>query len=210
MKRIAVATALLWLFSGAGSALAQAPLLERFKALQSDPAALRDAAAAGKGAAAFCANCHGADGNASEPEVPNLAGQNGLYLIEQMRKFATGERKNAFMQGLIKKLTDAERVQIAAFYAEARVRPGPAEAALAPRGKELYSKLCQRCHGDSAHGTETIPRLAGQRRDYLETSILRYRNGTGERIYPLMAIATSPLTNPDIKAVAAYLAALDR
>jgi cytochrome c553 len=163
------------------------------------------AVAAGKKASFFCANCHGEDGNSKYPEVPNLAGQNPAYLLEQIRKFGSGQRKDEFMQGLIKVLSEDERIQIALYYSESKVNPGTADAGLVRRGQDVFAKLCVRCHGEDARGSEKIARLAGQQREYLIRSITRYRDKTGERIDPLMQIATAPLTNDDIKAVTAYL-----
>jgi cytochrome c553 len=188
-----------------GVAMAQQAALERLKALQSDPVALRAAIDAGKKVTFFCANCHGEDGVSKLPEVPNLAGQNPAYLLEQIRKFGAGERKDAFMQGLIKVLKDEERLQAAAYYASMAVPPAKADAAQAAHGKELFGKLCVRCHGEQARGNETIPRLAGQKIPYLQTSITRYRDKTGVRNNQLMSIATASLKNEDITAIANYL-----
>ena len=190
-----------------GLAQAQAPI-ERLKAIQSDPAALRSAVDSGKKVTFFCANCHGEDGVSKTPEVPNLAGQNPAYLLEQIRKFGSGERKDAFMQGLIKVLKDEERIQAAAYYASMPVPPGKADATQVPKGKELFTKLCVRCHGEQARGNETYPRLAGQKFPYLQTTITRYRDQTGIRNNQLMAIATSTLKNDDITAIAHYLTQL--
>lgn len=180
---------------------------ERMKALQADAAKYQAAVESGRSIAAFCANCHGDSGVSKMPEVPNLAGQNPAYLLEQIRKFGSGERKDQFMQGLIKAMKDEERLQVAAYFASMSVPAGKAEAAAVTRGKEFYTKLCARCHGDKAHGNETIPRLAGQQAEYLKKSVARYRDNSGERIYPLMQIATAGLKNEDIAAVAAYLSA---
>lgn len=189
------------------SVLAQAPLApqERLKAIAADPVALRAAVDAGKRVTFFCANCHGDDGISKTSDVPNLAGQNPAYLLEQIRKFGSGERKDPFMQGLIKVLKDEERIQVAAYYSSIAVPPSRADAALAARGKELFGKLCARCHGEQARGNELFPRLAGQKMPYLQTSITRYRDGTGIRNNQLMAIATSTLKNEDIVAIANYL-----
>jgi cytochrome c553 len=192
------------------SVFAESPaaLQERLKVIASDPVALRGAIDAGKKVTFFCANCHGDDGISKTPEVPNLAGQNPAYLLEQIRKFGAGERKDPFMQGLIKVLKDEERVQIATYYASATVPPSRADAAQAARGKELFAKLCVRCHGEQARGNELYPRLAGQKLPYLQTSITRYRDGTGIRNNQLMSIATATLKNEDILAVANYLTQL--
>lgn len=195
-------------FVASGMVQAQPALQERIKAVQADPAARKAAVDAGKKAAFFCANCHGEDGVSKTPEVPNLAGQNPGYLLEQIRKFAAGERKDAFMQGLIKVLKDEERLQVALYYANANVRPMPADAAQVAKGKELFNKLCVRCHGEQARGNEVYPRLAGQKLPYLQTAITRYRDNTGIRSNPLMTIATTTLKNDDIVAVANYLTQL--
>lgn len=189
-------------------AAAQTPAQQKLKAFQADPAATRAAIEAGKKASFFCVNCHGDDGVSKIPEVPNLGGQNPVYLLEQIHKFGSGERKDQFMQGLIKVLKDDERAQIALMYGSVTVSPGKADPALVPKGKELYGKLCARCHGEQARGDATIPRLAGQQIPYLVTSVTRYRDGTGVRNNQLMSIATASLKNDDIKAVANYLTQL--
>ena len=166
---------------------------ERLKSLSADPVALRAAIDAGKKATFFCANCHGEEGISKTPDVPNLAGQNPAYLLEQ------------FMQGLIKVLKDEERIQVAHYYASIKVPPSVADNSQVPRGKELFAKLCVRCHGEQARGNELFPRLAGQKVPYLKSSITRYRDMTGVRNNQLMAIATAPLKNDDITAIANYL-----
>ena len=187
---------------------AQPALQERLKAVQSDPVALKAAVDAGRKASSFCAKCHGEDGNSKSPEVPNLAGQNPAYLLEQIRKFGSGERKDKFMQGLIKVLKEEERLQVALFYAAATVPPSAASVPQVARGKDLFTKLCVRCHGEQARGNETIARLAGQKLPYLQKTITRYRDQTGERNNQLMSIATAGLKNEEIVALANYITQL--
>lgn len=187
---------------------AQTAALERMLVLQADPAQLQGAVAAGRKASFFCANCHGKDGIALTADVPNLAGQHPEYLLEQIRKFGAGERKDAFMEGLIKVLKDEERAQITLYYASIGVPPSASDAAQTARGKVLFEKLCVRCHGQDAHGGRNYPRLAGQQKLYLQKSITHYRDGTGVRNDKLMAIATSLLKNDDIVALSHYLAQL--
>lgn len=196
------------IMAASGAAFAQTPAQDKLKAIQADPAALKQAIEAGQKAAFFCVNCHGESGISKIPEVPNLAGQNPAYLLEQIRKFGAGERKDQFMQGLIKVLKDDERVQIALYFGSQTVPPSKADPAQVARGKELFTKLCVRCHGEAARGDATIPRLAGQQIPYVVTSVTRYRDGTGVRNNQLMSIATSTLKNEDIKALANYLTQL--
>jgi cytochrome c553 len=112
------------------------------------------------------------------------------------------------MQGLIKVLKDEERVQVALYYASVPAVPSPADAAKVAQGKALFAKLCVRCHGEQARGSELYPRLASQKIPYLQTSITRYRDNTGVRNNQLMTIATAPLKNEDIAALANYLTQL--
>lgn len=191
-----------------GTAVAQPELVERLKQVQSDPVARKSAIESGKKASFFCANCHGETGVSKSQDVPNLAGQNPDYLLEQIRKFATGERKDQFMQGLIKLLSDDERLQIALFYSNATVVPATADPTSLVQGKAIFEKLCVRCHGPQARGDALVPRLAGQKRTYLATSITRYRDNTGVRNNQLMSIATSTLKTEEISAIANYLSQL--
>ncbi|WP_334157005.1 c-type cytochrome [Oryzomicrobium sp.] len=183
--------------------------IDLVKAWEADAGKKTSAIGAGKKAAFFCANCHGDDGNSRYPEVPNLAAQNSAYLVEQIRKFGSGERKDDFMQGLIKVLNDEQKAQIALFYADAKVSPIKAGAVGdINRGKGLFSRVCSGCHGAEAKGNETIPRLAGQQGEYLKKSLLRYRNKSGERLYAPMSAVTAQLSDSDVEAVVAYLSAL--
>jgi len=68
-------------------------------------------------AAAVCAACHGADGQPVSPEYPNLAGQHADYLIQALRDYKSGKRKNAIMAGIVGALADKDIPAIAAFYA---------------------------------------------------------------------------------------------
>lgn len=190
------------------SGSAQAQGSDGLKAVLADPSRKAAAVEAGRKIAGFCANCHGESGVSKLADVPNLAGQNPAYLYEQIRKFGAGERKDAFMQGLIKVLKEDERVAMAVYFSSQDVTAGKGNAALVTLGRDNFRKLCQRCHGEQAHGAETIPRLAGQQVEYLKRSITRYRDKSGERIFPLMQIATAPLKDDDIAALANFLTTL--
>jgi cytochrome c553 len=180
----------------------------RLREISSDPYTLRVAQEAGRKIAAFCANCHGANGVSSLPEVPNLAGQNVDYLLEQTRKFGTGQRRDPFMQGLIKALKEEEKIQLSIFYASQNPSLGKPNPANVVAGKRLFTIYCARCHGDNARGNELIPRLASQHEEYIVASVTRYRNRSGERQDPQMTAAVAPLKDADIKAVATYLSSL--
>lgn len=158
----------------------------------------------------FCANCHGANGNSTAPEIPNLAGQNAAYLEEQMRRFIDGRRKDPFMAGLIKAMSPTERADAVAYLSAQPMQPSAPRAAAAQiaEGQAYYAKVCFRCHGDQARGDAAVPRLAGQQPGYVVKSLKRYRDGTGERLEPVMAANTKMMSDAQIQAVAAYVASL--
>lgn len=66
---------------------------------------------------ANCAVCHGAHGVASLPNAPNLAGQQALYIAEQLKNYKNGKRQNEVMNIISKNLSDTDIAQISAWYA---------------------------------------------------------------------------------------------
>lgn len=79
--------------------------------------------AAGKAkAAAACAMCHGPLGLSMQPGVPNLAGQQEIYLAEQLKHFRNGKRVNEVMSVIVKPLSNEDIDNLAAWYASLRVQ----------------------------------------------------------------------------------------
>jgi cytochrome c553 len=186
-----------------------ADLSARLADLQKNPKLAEAVLKTGQKVAAVCANCHGDGGNSTRPDVPNLAGQNSAYLIEQMRRFADGSRRNEFMEGMIKAMSIDEKIGMAMFYSAQAVTTRPvANAALVAQGEAYYQKVCFRCHGTDGHGNDKIARIAGQQTGYLATTLKRYRAGSGERIEPAMADSTRALTDVNIDAIVAFVASM--
>jgi len=72
--------------------------------------------AAGKAKAAVCAGCHGPVGISFIPNYPNLSGQKSAYTAKQLRDFKSGLRKDPIMAAQAASLSDADIVNISAFY----------------------------------------------------------------------------------------------
>lgn len=72
---------------------------------------------AGKAKSATCAACHGANGISAIPTYPNLAGQKPAYIVQQLKAFKSGERKNAIMAPMAAMLSDQDMENLAAYYA---------------------------------------------------------------------------------------------
>jgi len=70
----------------------------------------------GKTKAQACAVCHGPMGMAINPGAPHLAGQPAIYLVEQLHDFKSGKRQNPVMSVIAKPLTEADILDLAAWY----------------------------------------------------------------------------------------------
>lgn len=80
--------------------------------------------AAGAAKATQCQTCHGRQGMATMPGVPNLAGQSDVYLVAQLRAFRDGARSNEQMSIVAKSLTDGEIEDLAAYFSQIKVTVG--------------------------------------------------------------------------------------
>jgi cytochrome c553 len=165
----------------------------------------------------LCAQCHGEDGNSRMPEVPNVAGQNPTYLLEQVDKFADGRRKNFVMQSLTRDFSMEDKVNIAVYYASMPVKPVSADPVLAREGARIYSAVCQMCHGDDGRGELGYARLAGQQPQYVVDTLKRFRTNAArseggeedmKRHDVRMEQVTQNLSDRDIEALAAHIALL--
>ena len=70
---------------------------------------------------AACALCHGANGVSTMPSAPNLAGQQAIYLSEQLKNYRSGKRHHEVMSVIAKPLTDAEIANLSAWYSAIKV-----------------------------------------------------------------------------------------
>ncbi|NIY47953.1 cytochrome c [Cedecea colo] len=83
------------------------------------PALANGDAQAGEQKAVMCVACHGANGKASVPVYPNLAGQNEKYLEHALQAYKKGERSGGqaeIMKAYISGLSDEDISNLAAYY----------------------------------------------------------------------------------------------
>lgn len=72
---------------------------------------------AGRKRAEVCMACHGENGTAVVPSVPNLAGQNQQYLEKALIAYRGGQmRQDPTMTEMAKPLSDADIANLAAFW----------------------------------------------------------------------------------------------
>jgi len=85
--------------------------------LAAAPAAAQQASTRTPVTVEACAPCHGLDGIARDVEVPHLAGQNVVYLYNQLKAFKSGKRPHKEMRYMSRHVTDAEMEALADYYA---------------------------------------------------------------------------------------------
>lgn len=164
--------------------------------------------------AAVCAACHGAQGVSTLPHTPSLAGQPSFYAITQLFLFRDGRRDSGPMTAIAKEMSDADLRG----YSEVigRLPPagpaaaGPRDAQRVARGAALAQRLhCLGCHGSSGEGSQQVPRVAGQREDYLLIALRGFRAGTRVGYGPAMTEALAGAAPAEIEDLAHFLAHLD-
>ncbi|UCF77382.1 MAG: cytochrome c [Betaproteobacteria bacterium] len=74
-------------------------------------------------AAKNCAVCHGETGITSNPAWPHIAGQRAGYLVNVLKAFRGGLRKDPSMAAVARGLSDADINNLAAFYAGQSCEP---------------------------------------------------------------------------------------
>jgi cytochrome c553 len=162
-----------------------------------------------------CFLCHGMNGESSSEVFPRLATQNPTYLAKQLRDFQAGRRKGTTMNEMAAGLSESDISDLAAFFAAQTAEPHPpSDAKLAAAGRDLYARgnpasgvaSCASCHGADAHGTDTLPRLAGQQAPYLEGQLRQFNKRERTNDNAVMHTIASRLTEPEIKALSEFLA----
>jgi cytochrome c553 len=189
-------------------------------------AAMAQRRASGKKIAAMigCPRCHGKQGISKRPEVPHIAGQKLLYIINQLRAFQTGHAVNTLpfgntmrnekaMKEWAEKLTSDNKLSVATYYATLKCHDGRAGSEPAmerPRNLDV----CLACHGKEGQSiSQVVPRLAGQNRKYLIGELRAFRMTKGDprsfrfknrRYHQYMSAIAAPLSNKDMAELATW------
>jgi len=169
-------------------------------------AAKSDPVEAGKAASAACAGCHGDAGVSQIPGIPSLIGLDTKYLVDAMKAYKDGQRKNDTMKSMLASLNDVTINNLALFYALQK----PARATTPVSGDAAAGKAaaasCNGCHGESGVSSSPgTPSLAGQESQYIVTALAEYKSGT--RNHDTMKGLASTLDDNGMKNLAAYFAA---
>lgn len=175
------------------------------------------AANGGSQGAAACASCHGANGEGSST-FPPLAGQSAGYLERQLHDFAAGKRKAPTMEPNARALTDAEKADVAAYYASLKLpvhsKVGPLPTAKDSKGAWLVERgrwadgipACAKCHGPGGTGVGVdFPAIGHLSAAYMQSQVDAWQKKTRDAgPLGLMGSVAQKLTKQDIEDVAAY------
>lgn len=186
-------------------------------------------AEAGAGKAGVCLACHGLNGNSTNPEWPNLAGQNAAYIAEQLTAFRDGKRSSTpnamVMTTQSAGLSDEDIADIAAYYAAQTPAGLEADPSYWKDGEALYRggdrereiPACMACHGPVGRGNPAAgyPALRAQHSVYTVQQLSEYADGsrykdlTGgthdTRNAHMMVTIAKSLTAEDIRNLASYI-----
>ena len=168
-----------------------------------------------------CSNCHGVDGNSVSPNFPRLAGQMPAYLAAQLSEFRSHKRLDPagfeYMWGLSRHLSDDQIKGLADYFAAQHPKANqPGDPVRVASGREVFEKgvpaanipPCATCHGASAFGNASFPRLANQHADYLVKQLEVFRKTDERPEGVVMKTIAHDLTRANIEAVAQYLQSL--
>jgi cytochrome c553 len=176
------------------------------------PATAAGMAEYGQRFASLCAACHGANGRSDVPGTPALAGQHGFYAITQLFLFREGRRANEAMTAIAKTMKDDDLRGFSAFIDTLPPVPPPppatpTDASRMGRGQALAQQhKCVFCHGSDLAGGQQVPRIAGQREEYLRDSLRGFKSGTRPGYTMAMTEAVSQVSPEDLDTLAYYAA----
>ena len=159
-----------------------------------------------------CLACHGANGQSETEDVPSLGAQPAKYTLIQLFMFREKLRPVEPMTELTKGWSDADLQQAADFIAALpppKPPADPADPARLERARALVEQNhCNVCHRPDFSGQENVPRLAGQREDYLLKALREYKSGTRHGYEPTMAEVLQPIDDAQLVEFAYYLSRL--
>lgn len=190
------------------------------------PAAGGDAArGAARSAEIYCDACHGPGGNSQVPDYPSIAGQGAAYMAAQLRLLRAGARPHPEMVPIAAMLSDADIVDLAAYYAGLPLNDRPEGGAAGGVGEKLYREgdaarampACATCHGPDGRGNVATgdPAVRAQQATYAARQFMGYAKRTRYKTdiagvpaggnFEIMQGIAEKLTPEEIQGVALYV-----
>jgi len=157
-----------------------------------------------------CLACHGENGQSSNPKVPSLGAQPSPYLLIQLFLFREKLRRLEIMNDAVKGFSDDD---LRAFADAITKLPPPlpmaypGDPARLERGQALIRQYrCNICHNADLAGRDNVPRIAGQREDFLVKTMQEYKGNIRAGYDATMAEVLQPASDTDILDLAYFVA----
>lgn len=188
----------------------------------------KGSAEAGATKAATCLACHGVNGNSTNPEWPNLAGQNASYVLAQLRHWHANTRvdSSSLMPPMAAALSDQDMEDLAAYFAQQTPTGLEADPSYWEAGQKLYRggdrtrgiPACMACHGPvgrgnpaagypalrAQHSVYTVKQLTDYSTDARYTKNAKGASNGGDKDTIMHTIALR-LTQEDVRNLASYI-----
>ncbi len=160
-----------------------------------------------------CALCHTPQGWGTENGYyPQLSGQHPNVLIKQLIDIKQGNREVPTMIPFADEIFDKGHQDVADVVSYIATLPMTPKNSVGAgtnleRGKKLYTKQCESCHGANAEGNneKSYPLLQGQHYEYLFRQILWIQEGIRKNGDEEMRLSIAAFTDADIRAVSDYI-----
>jgi cytochrome c553 len=161
---------------------------------------------------ATCLACHGENGQSNTPLTPSLGAQPAFFLNIQLFMFREKIRAVPLMNQMMQGVSNNDLKALAT--AIAKLPPpkppeGAADAARMDATRTLAEQnRCNICHGTDYAGGENVPRIAGQREDYLAKTLREYKSNTRRGYDAAMADVLHSVSDEQIGDLAYFLSRL--
>ena len=157
-----------------------------------------------------CYSCHGDQGQSFNPDTPSLGAQPSPYLLIQLYLFREKLRTVELMNAAVKGFTDDDLRSFADTLAKLPPPPattGPIDPARLDRGRALaHQHRCNVCHLPDLAGRDNVPRIAGQREDFLVKTMREYKANIRPGYDASMGDVMQPISDADILDLAYFTA----
>ena len=174
----------------------------------------------GENKAIVCTACHGQKGNSTNPEWPNIAGQNIKYFVKQLKDMNNKTLRDApTMSALVATLSAQDMDDLAAYYVKMPIAKGSSPEKYLKRGEQIYRggdfakriTACIACHGPKGTGNTQagFPVLSGQHARYTVMQLIAFKEGKRKNdLNHIMQDISSRMSQDDMEAVAHYIEGL--
>ncbi len=161
--------------------------------------------------ASLCAICHEHSGDAL---VPTLSGQSKAYLLQQLKRYQSGERESSVMSAVVKSFSnDQEMAAVAEYFSKQEAKGGTvADSEQFYVGKHIFEQklACVSCHGFDGQGKSgknlIVPNLVGQKSEYIIQRLKDFRESQ-QKENPMVQVAEK-LEDSEIESIASYLSGM--